>query len=360
MKRKELGIAVIGAGRIGSLRARLAARHPSVGFLAVSDLNPDNARALAEKTGADVHSTNNYAMISRPEVNAVIVSTPEHEHVEPVCQALELGKPVLMEKPLGLTLADADQILATVARTNGDLRIGYIRRFKRCFARAKQQVLDGHLGKIAGGTARVYNTRAQAFEILKRNPEATPVVDVLTYFVDLMLWYNAGNPPVEVIARAQHGIFKEAGFNVHDVTWAIMTLADGAVINLGISYALPANYPILGQSDRVELLGSHGTMIIDDDHRDHQLYSEQGMGHAYVPGHKIHFAYTGSNPSGDWALGDYWGPLGTETRSWLDHLVTGAPTAHATPAEARLVLETTIGIERSVISGKPVRLPLET
>ena len=54
MKRKELGIAVIGAGRIGSLRARLAARHPSVGFLAVSDLNPDNARALAEKTGADV------------------------------------------------------------------------------------------------------------------------------------------------------------------------------------------------------------------------------------------------------------------------------------------------------------------
>ena len=60
------------------------------------------------------------------------------------------------------------------------------------------------------------------------------------------------------------------------------------------------------------------------------------------------------------ALGDYWGPLGTETRSWLDHLVTGAPTAHATPAEARLVLETTIGIERSVISGKPVRLPLET
>jgi predicted dehydrogenase len=360
MKRKELGVAVIGAGRIGTLRARLAARHPAVHFLAVSDVNEDSARALAERTGADVYSTNNLEMISRPEVNAVIVSTPEHEHVEPVRQALELGKPVLMEKPLGLTLVDADQILAAVEKTRGDLRIGYIRRFKRCFARAKQQVLDGHLGKICGGTARVYNTRAQAFEILKRNPEATPVVDVLTYFVDLMLWFNEGNPPAEVVARAQHGIFKKAGYNVHDLTWAIVTLADGAVINLGISYALPANYPILGQSDRVELLGSDGTMIIDDDHRDHILYSDKGVGHAYVPGHKINLAFSGSNPSGDWALDDYWGPLGNETRSWLDHLVTGRPVPHATPKEARLVLETTIAIERSVQSGERVRLPLET
>lgn len=360
MKRKELGVAVIGSGRIGSLRARLAAKHPAVHFLAVSDIDKEAARALAERTQADAYSTNNLEMISRPEVNAVIVSTPEHEHVEPVCQALELGKPVLMEKPLGLTLADADQILATVEKTRGDLRIGYIRRFKRCFARAKQQVLDGHLGTICGGTARVYNTRAQAMEILKRNPEATPVVDVLTYFVDLMLWFNEGNAPVEVVGRAQHGIFKKAGYNVHDLTWAILTLADGAVINLGISYALPAKYPILGQSDRVELLGSEGTMIIDDDHRDHILYTEQGIGHAYVPGHKINLAFSGSNPSGDWALGDYWGPLGNETRSWLDHLVTGSPIPHATPKEARTVLETTIAIERSVASGERVRLPLET
>lgn len=360
MKRKELGVAVIGAGRIGSLRARLAAKHPSVSFLAISDRNAESARSLAERTHADIHSTDNLAMIARPEVNAVIVSTSEHEHVEPVCQALELGKPVLMEKPLGLTLADADQIIATVEKTRGDLRVGYIRRFKRCFARAKQQVLDGHLGQITGGTARVYNTRAQAFEILKRNPEATPVVDVLTYFVDLMLWFLEGNPPVEVVARGQHGIFKKAGYNVHDVTWAILTMADGAVINLGISYALPERYPILGQSDRVELLGTEGTMIIDDDHRDHILVSEKGLSHAYVPGHKINVAFSGSNPSGDWALGDYWGPLGTETRSWLDHLITGNAIAHATPKEARLVLETTIAIERSAASGERVRLPLET
>ena len=360
MQRKELGIAVVGSGRIGTLRARLAAKHPSVSFLAVSDRDPTRARALAEQAGADFHSSDNIEIISRPEVNAVIVSTPEGEHAAAVCKALELGKPVLVEKPIALTLNDADDILATLKQTGGSLRVGYSRRFKECYLRAKEQMVQGRLGRVVGGTARVYNSRAQAFSILKRDPHATPVMDVLTYYVDLMCWFIEGNPPVEIVARGQTGIFKEAGYNAHDVTWAIITLADGAVINLGVSYALPSRYPTLGQSDRVELLGSEGTMIIDDDHMDHLLYSEKGIPHAYVPDHSVNMAFLGSNTAGDWAVGDFWGPLGNETRAWLDHLVTGAPTVHTTPGQARINLETTIAIERAVATGKSIRLPLET
>jgi predicted dehydrogenase len=57
MAHKRLGIAVIGSGRIGTLRAQLAAKHPAVDFLAVSDADPAKAKALAEQTGANVHST---------------------------------------------------------------------------------------------------------------------------------------------------------------------------------------------------------------------------------------------------------------------------------------------------------------
>ena len=359
MQRKELGIAVVGAGRIGTLRARLAAKHPSVSFLAISDRDPARARSLAEQAGADFHSGDNIEIISRPEVNAVIVSTPESQHAAAVCKALEFGKAVLVEKPIALTLADADQIFATLRQTGGSLRIGYSRRFKECFLRAKEQMVQGRLGRVVGGTARVYNSRAQAFAILKRDPHATPVMDVLTYYVDLMCWFLEGNPPVEIVARGQTGIFKEAGYSAHDVTWAIVTLADGAVINLGVSYALPTRYPTLGQSDRVELLGSEGTMIIDDDHKDHLLFSDQGIPHAYVPDHHVNMAFLGSNTAGDWAVGDFWGPLGNETRAWLDHLVTGSPTVHTTPEQARINLETTIAIERAVATGKSVRLPLE-
>lgn len=222
MQHKNIGIAVIGSGRIGSLRARLPAKHPSVNFLAVSDANLENAKKLANLSGADFYSTNNDEVIARPEVTAVFVSTPEGEHVAPICKALELGKPVLVEKPISLTLEDADLILEALHKTGGDLKIGYSRRYKECFLRAKEQMIQGRLGKIIGGTTRVYNSRAQAFNILERDLHATPVLDILTYYVDLMCWFLEGDRPVEVVARGNKEIFK--GYEADDVTWAIITL----------------------------------------------------------------------------------------------------------------------------------------
>jgi hypothetical protein len=133
-------------------------------------------------------------------------------------------------------------------------------------------------------------------------------------------------------------------------------MSNGAVINFGISYALPMRYPTLGQSDRVELLGREGTMIVDDDHLDHLIYSDLGVPHAYVPDHAVNMAFLGSNTAGDWALGEFWGPLANETRAWLDRLVTGRAGAHATAQEARLTLRTTLAMEESAASGRIVTL----
>lgn len=137
MKSKHIGLAVVGSGRIGTLRAKLAAKHPSVRFLAISDVDAARAQALAGETGAHFHSGSNDEIIVHPDVTAVIVSTPEGEHAAPVRRALELGKPVLVEKPIALSLRDADDMLETVRRTGGNLRIGYSRRYKECFLRAK-------------------------------------------------------------------------------------------------------------------------------------------------------------------------------------------------------------------------------
>jgi predicted dehydrogenase len=78
-------------GRIGSLRARLAAKHPSVHYLAVSDLNIAQAKKLADLAGADFYSASNEEVIARPEVTAVFISTPEGEHVAPICQSTRDG-----------------------------------------------------------------------------------------------------------------------------------------------------------------------------------------------------------------------------------------------------------------------------
>src|SRR5262249_58531790 len=90
-------------------------------------------------------------------------------------QSLAAGQAVLVEKPIGFSLREADKILDTLHATKGELRVGYSRRYKECFLRAKEQMLRGRLGKVVGGMARVYNSRAQAFAILNPHPPPPPV-----------------------------------------------------------------------------------------------------------------------------------------------------------------------------------------
>ena len=357
LERKQLGIAVVGAGRIGGLRAGLAAGHPSVNYIAISDADPARARDLAQRIGAQFHSGDNLAAISRPEVNAVVVATSEGEHAQPVMQALERGKAVLVEKPIALTLTEADRIVAEAEKRKASLRVAYSRRYKERYLIAKEQVMRGRVGRIVGASARVFNSRSQALAMLQRNPGATPVVDALTYYVDLVNWLFEGTHVTEVFARGQTGVLKEAGHDTDDVTWAILTYGDGAVANLGVSYALPEKYPALGHAARVEVLGTEGVMILDDDHTDQLMYSEKGVPHVYLPDHSVNMVFLQSGTPGDWALGDFWGPIANETRAWLDHLALGKACALATPREARRTLEVTLAIEQSAKSRKPVALP---
>ncbi len=327
-------------------------------FIAVSDQDPAKAANLAQKVGAQFHSSDNDEIIARPEVNAVIVSTSEGEHVAPVLKAIELGKPVLVEKPLALTLADADRVIQAIEKRSADVRVGYSRRYKDRYLNAKEQIVQGRLGRLVGGAARVFNSRSQALAMLGRNRHATPVVDALTYYVDLMSWLLEGKRLTEVYARGQMGVLQEAGHEVEDVSYAILTYADGTVVNLGVSYALPAKYPALGHAARVEVLGTEGVMILDDDHTDQLMYTEKGIPHVYLPDHTVNMVFLQSGTPGDWALGEFWGPLANETRAWLDYLAMGRPCALASPQEARATLEATLAIEYSIASGKAVTLPL--
>jgi len=358
MQGRELGLAVVGAGRIGALRARLAAAHPAVRVIAISDQDADRARDLAQTVGAPFHAGDNARAIERPEVNAVIVSTSEGEHVAPILKAIELGKSVLVEKPLALTLADADRILRAIEKRGADVRVGYSRRYKERYLIAREQIVQGRLGKLIGGAARVFNSRAQALAMLGRNPQATPVVDALTYYVDLMNWLLDGKRIAEVYARGQTGILRDAGYDVTDLSYAVLTYDDATVVNLGVCYALPEKYPALGHAARVEVVGTEGVLILDDDHADQLMYSEKGVPHVYLPEHTVNMVFLQSGTPGDWALGEFWGPIANETRAWLDHLAMNKPCVLATPHEARATLEATLAIEHSMATGHPVRLPL--
>jgi myo-inositol 2-dehydrogenase / D-chiro-inositol 1-dehydrogenase len=359
MQARKIGLGIIGSGRIGTLRARLAAGHSAVSSIAVSDLDPASAAKLAEIVGGRSHGDDNLAVIEDPQVTAVIVATSEGEHLAPMLAAIERGKPVLVEKPIALTVREADQVLDALKRSGGNMRVGYSRRYKERYQIAKEQVMQGRVGTLTGGAARVFNSRSQALAMLKRNPHATPVVDALTYYVDLMNWLFEGRKVVEIYARGQNGVLKQAtGYEVPDVSYAVLTYDDGAVVNLGVSYALPEKYPALGHAARVEVLGTGGVMILDDDHTDQLMYTETGVPHVYLPDHTVNMVFLQSGTPGDWALGEFWGPIANETRAWLDHLAINRPCTLATPQDARATLEATLAIEHSMRIRMPVTLPL--
>jgi len=356
MTRDRLGVAVIGCGRIGGLRASLSSTHPGVSFLAISDREQTQADILAQRTGADLVTTDNLAAITDDRVDAVFVSTPEHDHRESIVQALEAGKAVFVEKPIALSLADADIIIEAAERSGSELRVGYSRRHDRRWMMTKEQILQGRLGEILGMQSRVYNTRAQLIQILARSVDATPVTDVLTYYVDMACWFLEGIRPVEVVARSKYKIFRELGFNAADVTWAIITFENGAVVNLGVSCALPATYLTVGQSSQYEIIGEEGVVLLDADNKDSLLFTDRGAPHTYVPDHNINMMFMQTTSAADFAVGDYWGAVASETRSWLDHLMTGRPSPHTTPHEARRTLAVTLAIEEAAETGQTVML----
>ena len=174
IERKTLGLAVIGSGRIGSLRAQLAAGHPAVRFIATADQDAQKAEALAKKIGAATHSADNDAIIAHSEVNAVIVSTSEGEHLAPILKALELGKPVLVEKPIALSMADADRVIQAIEKSGVGVHVGYSRRYKERYLIAKEQIIQGRIGTMTGGAARVFNSRSRRPVIRKSMTSATP------------------------------------------------------------------------------------------------------------------------------------------------------------------------------------------
>jgi predicted dehydrogenase len=90
------------------------------------------------------------------------------------------------------------------------------------------------------------------------------------------------------------------------------------------------------------------------------MYSNVGTPHVYIPDHVVNMVFLGSGTPGDWALGEFQGPVASESRAWLDHLSTGRACVLATAEDARRTLEISLAIELSLRSGAPVALPLKT
>jgi predicted dehydrogenase len=184
--------------------ASALARIPGAQVVAVCDTDPDRLAAFVRTWGETWPGLRAYRdageMLAVGGIDALGVCTPDHRHADVVIAAAAAGvRAILCEKPLAISLADADRMIAAVEASGMIFAVEHTRRWDPFYARVKELIEAGRIGSVRSVVATIHGERAMLF----RNG---------THALDLMCWY-AGAAPVRVFARLDPPDFDAGGYH---------------------------------------------------------------------------------------------------------------------------------------------------
>lgn len=150
----HIQIALIGAGGQGQYDTGIAVQVPGVKLVAVADCYNGRLEHCKEVWGSDVQTTRDYSeILARKDIDAVIVGTPDHWHKHVSVDAMKAGKDVYCEKPMIHLYADGPEMIETERATNRILQVGSQRVSSMIYAKAKELLAAGAIGKLNMVTA---------------------------------------------------------------------------------------------------------------------------------------------------------------------------------------------------------------
>lgn len=232
-----LRVAVVGAGHLGRIHARLLGALERVELVAVADPSPAARQRAAAEIGAATEADYR-ALYGR--IDAAVVATPTRLHREVAGELLQRGIHCLVEKPLAATLAQASELVGAAQRAGAVLQVGHVEQFNPAFAAARP-----HLH----GAKYVEATRRGGFTF--RSTDVGVVLDLMIHDLDLVLSLTDA-PLVSVRALGVALVGRH-----EDVAQAWLEFADGLVANLSASR-------LAGQSCRqMQVWSAHALAQID-------------------------------------------------------------------------------------------------
>jgi predicted dehydrogenase len=327
-----INVAVVGAGFMGSLHARCAARDPRANLAGIVDTNEDSGRALAKRLDTKYLGTVDEAL--KEDIDAFIVALPDRLHVETSVKLLRNGRSVLLEKPMADTLDGARAIAEAASEGGGRLMIGHILRFDPRYAMAAEAVRRGDIGEVVHVSAGRLGTQSIG---LKLNGSSSVCFYIGVHDVDAVQWIT-GKRIERVYSRAVSKIMPSHGVDSEDAIFSTVDLAGGAIGHLFFGWSRPDTGPF-SIDGRFEIVGTKGTLEVDV--RDHGL-------RIFGPdGYKI--------PDGQhWpeVYGELNGDLQAEVGHFLESLESGEPFTMSVNDALRAVAVND-AILRSVESGQP-------
>jgi len=257
---KTVKIGSIGLGRLGYEHARnLATQIPGCALEAVCDTDEARAAAIAEELDVP-HTYNDFeAMCRNPELDAVVIVTPSFLHTQQIATAMQYGKHVFCEKPLGIDVAqcrDAEKIVA--AHPELIFQLGFMRRFDRSYAEAKRKIDNGDIGRVVLVRSYTQDPRSTIESTLKFAPHSGgQFLDMCVHDIDLIRWFTGAEVKnVWAIGGVfEFDLYKE--LNDADNAAATLQMDNGAM-----GFLFTNRTHAAGSNVETEIIGTRGTLRI--------------------------------------------------------------------------------------------------
>lgn len=339
----RIGFGLIGCGSIARSAhlPALAVLRDRARLVAVADIVPEAAQRAAAQYDAAAYGDYRQ-VLAHPDVQAVIVATPEAMHAEQVVAAAAACKHVLCEKPMASSVAEADAMIGACARAGVRLMVGHSRRFTSRYLEIRKSLDQGGIGTVR--MVRENERRVRGFAdpegvaYTPRHWTGDPRVNLGVAMMagiheaDILRWFM-DDAPVSVFA--EHAVQRAGNVGVPDFISIVVRFANGGIGATEISWMPPPGYPAFHQ---LELYGTEGVLRArDQDSIGLTRYARAG---ASFPG--AHEMLLRNGPIYVREVAEFIGGIAEGRSMWVS------------PEDARLALATALGAIRSAEQHRPV------
>lgn len=261
----RLRFALIGAGGIAQAYAQAFNESECCDLVAVADIRAESAAALAEIAGGKSYDDYKKLAENESELDAVIIATPPQSHPEIACYFMERGLPVLCEKPLCLTVAEAEKMIA--AAENAGVLFTMASKFRYCadVIKAKGIVASGILGDVVqfenAFTAKV--DMSKRWNSKKEISGGGVLIDNGTHSVDIIRYFMG---PIESVLAVDTG--STQGLSVDENVKMFAKTKDDITASVDLTWGINKELP-----NFISIYGTNGTLHIGWRESKYKLHS---------------------------------------------------------------------------------------
>ncbi len=258
-EQSELGFALLGAGMVAEYHLNAIRECADLGarLVGVGHYNSDSYGEISQRFGVPARPYDE--LLADPAVAAVCICTPSGQHARQAIAAASSGKHVLVEKPMALSLADADAMIAACRENGVQLGVCLQRRAEPLFRRVHDAIHAGDLGEITLGVVTMPYFRDEPY-YAQADWRGTWEMDgggVLMnqgiHIIDLLLWFLGDPVDVHAFADSRH-----RSVEIEDTAGAVLRFANGAVATITATVATDPGFP-----HRLEVYGTNGGIQIE-------------------------------------------------------------------------------------------------